>query len=145
MIKRRWLHLSPGLLLGSIALVVAVGNTAVAGPVSNLVLQETCSADMVMGFNRLCYERGLRGKNHWYTAADQCFRAGRRLPTVDELLNLNLIGQARDGWTSNLTRGPTGAINAFLLTGGALTSTDAGQNHLWKCVAPPRVTLSNNL
>jgi hypothetical protein len=50
----------------------------------------------------VCYENSARAAADWYTAADACAAAGRRLPTPSELWAIAYRAK-EGGWTSTIT------------------------------------------
>jgi hypothetical protein len=89
-----------------------------------------------------CFEVGQRAATNWSAAAIACAGAGRRLPTVDQLVAFSQIagiGFAGEEWTSALIDvGPPVSTAITADSSGVPHSRDAGTPpRPFRCVATP--------
>jgi hypothetical protein len=84
-----------------------------------------------------CFEVAQRGATDWGSAARACAAAGRRLPSVDELVELGQvanIGFTGEEWTSALVSAPSGNVITATSSGGT-DIANGGAAHGYRCVA----------
>jgi hypothetical protein len=84
-----------------------------------------------------CFEVGQRGATDWGSAALTCARAGRRLPSVDELEvfgQVANVGFAGEEWTNDVVSAPAGNVITATASGGT-DIANGGTAHAYRCVS----------